>query len=524
MLATCAQKLSMNKHDLEERVAISASPGTCFNYYPEPDTSEDGHGSEPAWKLVFGRDDACWTTKDPATASPQELKKYFRYALSKKDKEAGKTESDRRFNMKYKTLRYKAGIHAVINGFTCRFASQFAYFTQEGWVSSCPKDTLGEPSLDNIYSERRMMRMLNNEKTDADKRPKVPTTLNKSLMKHVPSVFDGKPQIDLTGTIVEPKTPEKAKQEKKEKKEVLAKVERTPDTNPNSKLFTKTQVGDDPIAEEVEYLLYSIDCDGDREDAFLGVGNFMKFSCTFRERKQMFEEWADGGWQRPDGTMTNTHERGSRPGWWNAEKKPLGLDIGYLRHLARQTDWGLRRLAEYDNKSLIKSVLGLEKTDFAYEPQFGQADVARMVKDMMPPLLYDDMNKPTNEGLFCWDEVTGIWSEVSKLWIKRFIITKVWWFLERQLIPEVAKRGELIKEIKDLQREHEFLMGVYKAKKSKGGEVEMKLVTKGLIHKLKEQLSSLHNDAPQVNVANSLQTQSGFKADPYFLPEMWNNK
>eukprot|EP01051_Picozoa_sp_SAG22_P004817 SAG22_NODE_269_length_13236_cov_124.463424_6_plen_153_part_00 len=125
--------------------------------------------------------------------------------------------------------------------------------------------------------------------------PKVATTLTQSLMKHVPSVFEGKPQKDLTQTIVEPKTPEKVNQEKekakKEKKEVLAKVERTPDTNPNSKLFTKTQVGNDPIAEEVEYLLYSIDCDGDREDAFCGVGNFMKFSCTFRERKQMFEEW-----------------------------------------------------------------------------------------------------------------------------------------------------------------------------------------------------------------------------------------
>eukprot|EP01051_Picozoa_sp_SAG22_P006591 SAG22_NODE_436_length_10519_cov_21.912188_11_plen_57_part_00 len=48
---------------------------------------------------------------------------YFRYALSKKEKEAKKTDADRRFNMKYKTLRYKAGIHAVINGFTCRFAS-----------------------------------------------------------------------------------------------------------------------------------------------------------------------------------------------------------------------------------------------------------------------------------------------------------------------------------------------------------------------------------------------------------------
>ena len=173
VLATCAEKLSMNKHDLDEQVAISHSPGTCFNYYPEP--VEDGKGSEPVWKLVTGKDD--WTTKDPASASPQELKKYYRYALSKKEKEAGKTEADARFNHKYKTLRYKAGIHAVINGFTCRFGSQFDYFTQEGWVASCPNDTLGEPSLDNIYSARHLLRMLNNKKTDTDKRPKVPMTL-----------------------------------------------------------------------------------------------------------------------------------------------------------------------------------------------------------------------------------------------------------------------------------------------------------------------------------------------------------
>ena len=31
VLATCAEKLKMNKHDLERQVAISASPGQCIN-------------------------------------------------------------------------------------------------------------------------------------------------------------------------------------------------------------------------------------------------------------------------------------------------------------------------------------------------------------------------------------------------------------------------------------------------------------------------------------------------------------
>eukprot|EP01051_Picozoa_sp_SAG22_P031063 SAG22_NODE_12386_length_444_cov_2.457971_1_plen_59_part_00 len=42
-MSTCAQKLNMNERDLERHVAISASPGTCFNYYPEP--VEDGEGA-----------------------------------------------------------------------------------------------------------------------------------------------------------------------------------------------------------------------------------------------------------------------------------------------------------------------------------------------------------------------------------------------------------------------------------------------------------------------------------------------
>eukprot|EP01051_Picozoa_sp_SAG22_P010602 SAG22_NODE_962_length_6280_cov_4.343472_3_plen_103_part_00 len=40
---------------------------------------------------------------------------------------------------KEKSGFYKGGIHAVINGFVCRFASQGAYFEQEGWISECPK-------------------------------------------------------------------------------------------------------------------------------------------------------------------------------------------------------------------------------------------------------------------------------------------------------------------------------------------------------------------------------------------------
>ena len=379
VLATCAEKLKMTSRDVEEQVAISASPGQCINYYPEP--VEDGEGSVPVWKLVEGSVPE-YTTKDPASASPQELKRYFRYKLSKKEKEAGKTEADARFNKKYETVRYKAGIHAVINGFTCRFGSQFDYFTQEGWVGSCPKQTNGEDSLDNIYSSRRLLRMLNNEKTDTDKRPKVATTLSQSLMKHVPSVFDGKPQKNLTANIVPPKTPEKLRQEKVEIKQKKEKIEK----GDTWQTAVKTSPGQSPAREEVEYLLYSIDCDGERGETFLPVANFMKFSCTFDDRRDMFEEWADGGWEKPDGTVTDSHERGSRNGWWDGEKKDLGYDIGYLRVLAKKAAWGRKRLAEFENNSLIRTVLGVDT--FQYDPQFGQVDVAELVLTMCPPMKY----------------------------------------------------------------------------------------------------------------------------------------
>ena len=412
VLATCAEKLKMTSRDVEEQVAISASPGQCINYYPEP--VEDGEGSVPVWKLVEGSVPE-YTTKDPASASPQELKRYFRYKLSKKEKEAGKTEADARFNKKYETVRYKAGIHAVINGFTCRFGSQFDYFTQEGWVGSCPKQTNGEDSLDNIYSSRRLLRMLNNEKMDTDKRPKVATTLSQSLMKHVPSVFDGKPQKNLTANIVPPKTPEKLRQEKVEIKQKKEKIEK----GDTWQTAVKTSPGQSPAREEVEYLLYSIDCDGERGETFLPVANFMKFSCTFDDRRDMFEEWADGGWEKPDGTVTDSHERGSRNGWWDGEKKDLGYDIGYLRVLAKKAAWGRKRLAEFENNSLIRTVLGVDT--FQYDPQFGQVDVAELVLTMCPPIKYDDRNTTANEGLFKFNESTGIWQATEKNWLKRFI-------------------------------------------------------------------------------------------------------
>jgi hypothetical protein len=279
------------------------------------------------------------------------------------------------------------------------------------------------------------------------------------------------------------------------------------------------------VREEVEYLLYSIDPKIKRTDGWLCVGNFMKFSAKFGTeefRMNMFDEWSQGVWL--DGAVASNYNAGEMPlGEWNGFNTNLKLDVGYLRHLARKTDWGRRRLAEFDNKSRLKSVLGKTKTDFRYEPQFGQYDMAKLVRQMCPPLLYDDKDTTANSGLFMFSEETGIWKAVTKNWVKRFIQNKVLHFMERQLIPSVAKRGKAIEEFieddEDLKHEHQYLMGVYK-----GDEDAKKLVSKGLIHKLKEQLSSLHNDAPQTNVANSLQSQCGFVANPYDLPEMWNSK
>ena len=118
---------------------------------------------------------------------------------------------------------------------------------------------------------------------------------------------------------------------------------------------------------------------------------------------------------------------------------------------------------------------------------------------MLTPMLYDDLDKTGNEGLFTFIEETGIWQSTEKNAIKRFIRSHVWKFLERQLIPEVIKRGNEIKDLtkddKGLKKEYDYLMGVYSVPTKEGAEP--KLIRKGLVHMLQTQLSSLHNDAPR---------------------------
>eukprot|EP01047_Picozoa_sp_COSAG01_P088595 COSAG01_NODE_20918_length_928_cov_0.697226_1_plen_282_part_01 len=248
----------------------------------------------------------------------------------------------------------------------------------------------------------------------------------------------------------------------------------------------------------------------------------MKFTATFgteEDRKELFQSWARGGWEKGDGTMSKEHERGDRPNWWEDETNDLGLDINYLVHLAKKTAWGRRRIAEYKNKSLIKSVLGIDT--YKYDPQFGQVDVAYLVAAMLPPLKYDSKNKTANEGLFRLEEHSGIWISCEKDWIKRFCTTDIVPFIERQLIPSVVKRGKEIKDMVDesseIKKEYEYLLGVYKPTKQ-----GVKLVEKGLFHKLQDQLQSMHNEAPRTNIASAVQTNAGFSGPPY-LPQMWNN-
>ena len=110
-------------------------------------------------------------------------------------------------------------------------------------------------------------------------------------------------------------------------------------------------------------------------------------------------------------------------GW---REEDLGYDIGYLRVLAKKTAWGRKRLAEFENNSLIRTVLGVDT--FQYDPQFGQVDVAELVLTMCPPMKYDDRNTTANEGLFKFNESTGIWQATEKNWLKRFIKSDVWKF------------------------------------------------------------------------------------------------
>eukprot|EP01050_Picozoa_sp_SAG11_P060254 SAG11_NODE_39497_length_230_cov_41.099237_1_plen_76_part_11 len=76
----------------------------------------------------------------------------------------------------------------------------------------------------------------------------------------------------------------------------------------------------------------------------------MKFSAKFgteQDRKELFQEWARGGWEKGDGTTVDEHERGDRAGWWENETNDLGYDINILKYLMKQEAWGRKRLAEY---------------------------------------------------------------------------------------------------------------------------------------------------------------------------------
>ena len=158
----------------------------------------------------------------------------------------------------------------------------------------------------------------------------------------------------------------------------------------------------------------------------------------------MFDEWSQGVWKF--GKVFANYNADEMPlGEWNGFNRDLEFDIGYLRHLARQTEWGARRIAEFENTSLIKEVLGVDSFD--YDPQFGQDHVARLVKRMMSPTLYDNKNKIVNEGLYRFDTDTGIWHDYTKDEIVRFIISDICPFLERQLIPSISQRAAQIKDL-----------------------------------------------------------------------------
>jgi hypothetical protein len=93
--------------------------------------------------------------------------------------------------------------------------------------------------------------MLNNGKSDKDMRIKKAVTCSQNLWKHVPSVFNGQVQKDVTSKI-NTITPA----EVKKKAESLTRSKMLDPSNP---AYVKTDYGADPMTEEVQYLLHSID-------------------------------------------------------------------------------------------------------------------------------------------------------------------------------------------------------------------------------------------------------------------------
>eukprot|EP01051_Picozoa_sp_SAG22_P008668 SAG22_NODE_677_length_7962_cov_53.676078_1_plen_1038_part_00 len=478
--------------------------------------------------LVLDLDDDCCPSLEDAEAKAQSFSDYVikmcidNLGMSKSTAAQQVALSSCVRPNKDKPGLYKGGIHAIINGFVCRYGTQGAYFLKKGWISECPTKTNGEQAFDmSMYSSRKLLRMVNNGKKKGDTTIQKPTTLEKTHWKHIPTCYDGEEQVDLSGEVPPPKTPAQIREEKAKKKAAIQKVQRPPQLDHSSPKFKKTKPRANPLLDEVQYVLHSIDPHGDREVAFIKVGNFMKFSCKFgteQERYDMFEEWGFGGWKYGEDWEHYGHR--PKPGWWEGEHKDLEYDLDYMRHLAKKTDWGAKRIAEFDNTSLLKDMLAIDSYD--YSPQFGQDEVAVLVKQMMSSLLYDNKNRVVNEGLYRQDPETGIWHDCTKDEIVRFIRDDVRPFIERQLIPTIAKRATAIFDLKDdsaYKKEYVFLAGVTKVNPKTKAKT---LVKEGLIHLVEKQLRFLHNAGPKAAVASMVETMSGFRGPPY-MDEFWNN-
>eukprot|EP01050_Picozoa_sp_SAG11_P025036 SAG11_NODE_5521_length_1536_cov_47.366736_1_plen_344_part_10 len=268
-----ARQLCTTRENVERYIQPKFLKDTPQQYYQE-------FRADDVVNLVMDLDDNDCPDEPSAEAKVQEYRDWVEKMCKEKLKMNVKAIRD---NVAYsssvrpnkdpkKKGLYKGGMHVVINGFVCRFGSQYQYFEQNGWVASCPLTSIAKDSLDNIYNSRRLLRLINNKKKSADTETQTPMTLTKSTVywKHVPSVFDGHPQNDVTPAYVVPNvvppTP---------KKKILP---RSNTINAESPAYKPVPEGQDAEYDETRYYLFSIDPDGDREERFLIVFNYMKFS------------------------------------------------------------------------------------------------------------------------------------------------------------------------------------------------------------------------------------------------------
>ena len=228
-----------------------------------------------------------------------------------------------------------------------------------------------------------------------------------------------------------------------------ATLPRAPSLNPTDRSYVTSDLNEPPVMAEVEVLLECIDPARGRFDGWLNVGNFLKFTCEFEDdetRMEMFDDWSKGDWLH--GSVVDNYKAELMPKReWDGLSDDQGFDVDYLRKLAQQTDWGMKKYTAYVRKACVKAALSQD--NFSRTPYFGEKHVVEIMKKMLPQHVFDEFGKDPSGALYR-QNAGGLFENVSTTRMILQVMGEVTDFLELSLKPAIARRA---KELEDVMEE-----------------------------------------------------------------------